>query len=823
MPNQTILFLAANPTDTQPLRMDQELRDIGEGLQRAKQRDQFRLEQRMAVRPRDIQRAMLDLNPQMIHFSGHGAGNEGLVFEDESGKTKFVTGEALADLFSLFADQLNCVVLNGCYSEVQAKVIAQHIPYVIGMNQAIGDKAAIAFAVGFYDALGAGRDVEFAFKLGCSAIRLGGIAEHLTPVLIKKLSVNKKVRYEFVLSGSIEEIDKHRINAIFSHLQTLVGDPSLTLIKVESGSIKLILEGSFDGFNHLSRLIETGELREILGIPIQGMEMTSSINFANNNELKPMPPPSQSNPIDPIKVFISYSHRDDELKDTLITHLANLKRQKKIAAWQDRAIEGGQEWEAQIKQQLESAQIILLLISPDFMASDYCYDIEMERAIARHDARTARVIPVILRPCDWKDSPFSKLQALPKDAKPITQWSDRDDAFLDVVQGIRRAVESPIKKVDQPPGKMKLNSSLEHPHTQLQENTFSSMNDQLECAEVRPRLWLEELSRRKILLLVGSISGALSAWAISRFFSQKLENLPSGPLQNPIKNVTKPNSNTSAKNLSKKVQKVEFTVATVNSSNQTIKEKRRIDLLMVPLGSGIILEMASIPAGSFQMGSLPMESKDKADERPQHLVKTPAFWMGIHTITQSQWKTVASWKKVQYDLTPDPSVYKGDNHPVEKISWFEAVEFCNRLSRNLGRRYRLPSEAEWEYACRGGTKTPFHFGETLTPDLANYDHGLRGTTRGQTTEVGSFKVANEFGLYDMHGNVMEWCQDHWHSNYDGAPNDGGEWEMKAKPASQVTRGGSWNNASWECRSASRSNYGAKDKEDVIGFRVVFSE
>lgn len=361
---QTILFLSANPTDSQPLRLDQELRDIGEGLQRSQQRDQFQLQQRMAARPRDIQRAMLDLNPQMIHFSGHGAGTEGLAFEDESGKTQFVSGEALADLFSLFADQLRCVVLNGCYTEVQAKAIAQHIPYVIGMNKAIGDKAAIAFAVGFYDALGAGRDVEFAFKLGCLAIRLEGIEEHLTPVLIEKPT------------ESTSQNPPH--------------PPAAS------------------------------------GISQQPVTIPDSIT--------------------PIEIFISYSHRDDELKDTLITHFSNLKRQKKIAAWQDRAIEGGQEWEAQIKQQLESAQIILLLISPDFMASDYCYDIEMERAIKRHDAGAARVIPVILRPCDWKDSPFSKLQALPKDAKAVTQWSNRDSAFLDVVQGIRRAVDSLTKK-----------------------------------------------------------------------------------------------------------------------------------------------------------------------------------------------------------------------------------------------------------------------------------------------------------------------------------------------------------------------------------------
>jgi CHAT domain-containing protein len=151
---QTILFLAANPQGTVALRLDRELRDIGEGLQRAQQRDRFNLEQRSAVRPRDIQRAMLDVKPQVLHFSGHGAGEAGLVFEDESGNSQLVDGDALAALFKLFNDHLNCVVLSGCYSAVQAQAIAQHIPYVIGMNKAIGDTAAIAFAVGFYDALG---------------------------------------------------------------------------------------------------------------------------------------------------------------------------------------------------------------------------------------------------------------------------------------------------------------------------------------------------------------------------------------------------------------------------------------------------------------------------------------------------------------------------------------------------------------------------------------------------------------------------------------------------------------------------------------------
>ncbi|MDZ8108068.1 MAG: CHAT domain-containing protein [Nostoc sp. DedQUE12a] len=186
---QTILILTANPQATSRLRLDREVRDIAEGLERAKKRDRFVLESKFAVQPRDIQRAMLDINPSIVHFSGHGTGNEGLVFEDETGSAKLVDGEALAGLFELFSEQVECVVLNGCYSEVQASAIAQHINYVIGMKKAIPDKAAIEFAVGFYDALGAGRSVEFAHKLGCVAIQLAGIPEQLTSILKKKPNI----------------------------------------------------------------------------------------------------------------------------------------------------------------------------------------------------------------------------------------------------------------------------------------------------------------------------------------------------------------------------------------------------------------------------------------------------------------------------------------------------------------------------------------------------------------------------------------------------------------------------------------------------------
>lgn len=186
---KTILFLAANPKNSTPLRLEEEVKEIDEGLQRAKKREKFHLEQRWAVTHRDFRRAVLELNPQIVHFSGHGVGEEGLVLEDEAGQAHFLRADGLEKLFKLFADQIECVVLNACYSDVQAEAIAHYIPYVIGMKQAVGDQAAQEFAVGFYDALGAGKPIEFAYEYGCTSISMAGIGEDLTPVLKKKSEI----------------------------------------------------------------------------------------------------------------------------------------------------------------------------------------------------------------------------------------------------------------------------------------------------------------------------------------------------------------------------------------------------------------------------------------------------------------------------------------------------------------------------------------------------------------------------------------------------------------------------------------------------------
>jgi formylglycine-generating enzyme required for sulfatase activity len=251
------------------------------------------------------------------------------------------------------------------------------------------------------------------------------------------------------------------------------------------------------------------------------------------------------------------------------------------------------------------------------------------------------------------------------------------------------------------------------------------------------------------------------------------------------------------------------------------------------LGNGIELEMVLIPGGSFIMGSPEEELKSTNDERPQHEVTIKPFCFGKYPVTQAQWQAVATLPQVNQELKLDPSRFKGDgstsltNHrPVESVSWHDAVEFCARLSNHSQRSYRLPSEAEWEYACRGGTITPFHFGKTITTDLANYNgnyiygDGVKGIYREETTEVGSFKIANEFGLYDMHGNVREWCQDHWHDSYKGAPVDGSAWISDESKSGRMLRGGSWSPLPENCRSAYRIYNDAGFVNDSSGFRVV---
>lgn len=242
------------------------------------------------------------------------------------------------------------------------------------------------------------------------------------------------------------------------------------------------------------------------------------------------------------------------------------------------------------------------------------------------------------------------------------------------------------------------------------------------------------------------------------------------------------------------------------------------------LSEGVELQMIFIPNGTFFMGS-PEEKNPTASESPRHLVSVNSFFISKYPITQKQWKAVASLPQINHSLVVDCSKFKGDSYPIEQVSWDDAVEFCARLSQKTSRNYRLPSEAEWEYAARAGTTTLFHFGDMITPDLANYKScentkSLKEFFHNQTTPVDKFRFANLFGLYNMHGLVWEWCMDHWHNSYKRAPNDGTIWLNDKNSQFRVIRGGSWADTPENCRSASRKKARIGERGEYLGFRVV---
>ena len=267
-----------------------------------------------------------------------------------------------------------------------------------------------------------------------------------------------------------------------------------------------------------------------------------------------------------------------------------------------------------------------------------------------------------------------------------------------------------------------------------------------------------------------------------------------------------------------------MTAYTVHKIANTVKTQYFTEPLE-GLGDALALDMVLVPAGKFIMGSPAEEPERDVREGPQHEVNLYHFFMGRYPITQSQWRAVATLEKVDIDIDVDPSNFEGSNRPVEQVSYHEAVEFCLRLFRYTKRPYRLPSEAEWEYACRAGTTTPFAFGKTLTTEVANYNgkfiynSGPKGQYRGETNPVDELQVANAFGLCDMHGNVWEWCADHRHSSYEGAPTDGSVWVSESREKGHVLRGGAWGDLPWFCRSASRDFKLPDDRSYGIGFRV----
>ncbi|MGB7376718.1 MAG: SUMF1/EgtB/PvdO family nonheme iron enzyme [Rivularia sp. (in: cyanobacteria)] len=652
-PVKTILVLSANPKGTTTLRLGEEIREIKQGLQRSKRRDSFAFQSGQAVRDFDIHRSILDYEPQIIHFSGHGAGDNGLVFEDNVGQQKLVDGGALAALFELFALQIKCVVLNACYSEIQAKAIAQHIDYVIGMSKEIGDTAAIKFAVGFYDALGAGRDFEFAYKLGCRYIRMAGIPEHLTPQLLKKQDFCR------------------------------------------------------DNIDNCPSPYSPGDAR-------------------NSTVVSPSPtPPSPTTPL--------------------------------ISRQEDTAI-------AQYRQKVEE------FTSDGVISWEESHILNhLHKQLGLTDQQASSVRKEVLEPYQIYKQQFT--QKVAAEGYPL---GDKAQAELNKFQKYYKIKDEYVRLLDREAEKQQAQRQrkLNEERLRLQEE----------------RAELQKQQQRK---------------SSSQFIQTQSFDFETATLTVRI--------------IEKRSGMFGFFGETSTSTTCEIeRSKGQAESFQEHLGNSVFLEMVKIPGGSFLMGSPENELKQCEDEKPLHKVTIEPFFMSKFTVTQQQYQAI---------MGKNPSQFKGRKKPVECVTWDNAVQFCTKISQTTGKSYRLPSEAEWEYACRAGTTTPFHFGESITNELANYNGNYtygsapKGQSLEQTTDVGSFP-ANGFGLYDMHGNVSEWCQDSWHKNYNGMPTDGSAWKDENDPRYRMLRGGSWFSLPWDCRCAFRFGNERKYRYSFIGFRVV---
>ena len=500
------------------------------------------------------------------------------------------------------------------------------------------------------------------------------------------------------------------------------------------------------------------------------------------------PPPERD------QLFISYSHVDRGWVERLQKMIRPLVRSHGLRLWDDSQIQPGDKWREEIETALAAAKVALLLVSSDFLASEFVTNSELPQLLAAAEAEEEglRILWVPVGFSLVGHTPIAAYQGVGDPGRPLAKMEDweQDEALVKIAEEIEKAL---APRQDSPSAAAKTRGD----------------------SAGRPRQAANSGSGSSVL--AGADRQAVAAGRSGAVQPEMAQPEAAEPSASTVP-----------------LQRFSTITGLLRQEGGRWSMERRslqVEGFREDLGEGVALTMVKIPAGSFLMGT-PSEELGSEDERPQHIVTLGSFFLAQTPITQAQWRAVATWQKLERDLerdlNPDPSNFKGANRPVEQVSWFDAHEFCRRVSQRTGRTYTLPSEAQWEYACRAGSTTPFHFGATITPELANYDgnftyaDGPKGVYRKQTIDVASFP-ANGWGLHDMHGNVWEWCEDHWHDSYSFAPGDDQPWLIPAaaNDESRLLRGGSWYVSPSYCRSACRSHLRPDDAYDIrVGFRVV---
>jgi len=543
------------------------------------------------------------------------------------------------------------------------------------------------------------------------------------------------------------------------------------------------------------------------------------------------PPEGDGGKVERKELFISYSQKDRAFLEQFWIHLSPLEEDYGLQRWDDSRIQPGDIWLDEIQQALKRAQVALLLVSPDLLASAFIRRKELPTLFeaAKHDGLKILWLPI--RPCSWKrhrqieqyqsvgslDPTLAEMDEVKRD-RAMVKITDHIHGVFERIEGERRAAQQAAEAealarrqeaerqiADQEAKReaeetVRLESLKAENEARAQAERWRTEAAELRAENDRTRAEMERLAKEK---------EELQRQAIFTTYWTSPQPEVSDPKRPPL------------------IQIPATRGWLVREGNEWRKKEEPITVkgYVEELAEGVAITMVQIPAGEFLMGSPQREAARAEDESPQHQVKLRSFFLGQTPVTQAQWKVVAGWRKVDRDLDPDPSAFKGASRPVECVSWEEAMEFCQRLRQRVGRSYSLPSEAQWEYACRAGTMTPFAFGETLTTDLANYygnytyGSGPKGRYREETSEVGRYP-ANAWGLQDMHGNVWEWCLDIWHDSYNGAPSDGSAWgSMSDKSSSRLLRGGSWDTLPLFCRSACRFRALPGNRSSYWGFRV----